>query len=138
MPCGLDTMEIRAMNLDSLNNLHVKTKLVNALMGIILICGTSCKKENTTASPTLSPAATHTVHVTTNNNYYELYLNSLQLSTDANNRATFTAKGGDVLKVVCSTGSGSSYFINMYIDGDTNPTVSGSYNQSSSLSYTFK
>lgn len=116
----------------------MKAKLMIAVVGIILIYGTSCKKENSAQASTLSAPATHTVHVTTNNNYYELYLNSLQLTTDANHRATFTAKGGDILKVVCPHSNGNGYFINIYIDGDTNPTASGSYNQSSSLSYTFK
>lgn len=92
----------------------------------------SCKKKDTTPTqPQLSASALHSVHITSNA-FNELFLNGTQFWTDANNNKQFSAKGGDILRATYNGG-----FLNIYIDGSTNPTLS-STGTSGTLTYTFQ
>jgi hypothetical protein len=111
----------------------MKTKLIIALAGVILIFTASCKKKSDTTNTALSPSATHDIRITSNAHNI-LYLNGTEFwDTNANgDHKTLYAKGGDVLTATYNGG-----FLNIYIDGSTTPTLS-STGASGSLSYTFK
>ena len=112
-----------------------KQLLFTELLIVASVTFFSCKKkEQATPKSTLSPSATHTLHVTTNAFGRAYYLNGTEMFLDANYDKTFTAKGGDSLRAVYDGG-----FMSLYIDAlnYNTPTVS-STGYSGTLKYTFK
>ena len=109
-------------------------KYLFTIIGASIVLFSCKKKEQATPKSTLSPSATHTLHVTTNAFGRAYYLNGTEMFLDANYDKTFTAKGGDSLRAVYDGG-----FMSLYIDAlnYNTPTVS-STGYSGTLKYTFK